>query len=94
MPLPYELPHLGLEGVHQSAALHLLCASYEEVAPFSSFTFPTDLSLESFGGKVIVFNKSHPHFEAALGLRLQGKSLYLTVAKSWKFRSFCKNLVI
>lgn len=94
MPLAYELPHLGLEGVHQSAALHLLYASHEEVAPFSSFTFPTDPSLESCGGKVIVFNMSHPHFEAALGLRPQGKSLNLTAAKSWKLRSFSKNLVM
>lgn len=92
MPLAYELPHLGLEGVHQSAALHLLCALYEDVAPFSSFTFPMDPSLESCGGNVIAFNKSHPHFEAALGLRLQGKSLNLIAAKS--LRSFGKNLVI
>lgn len=82
MPLPYELPHLGLEGVHQSAALHLLYASYEEVVPFSSFTFPMDPSPESCRDKVIVFNMSHPHVEAALGLRPQGKSLNLIAAKS------------
>lgn len=82
MPLPYELPHLGLEAVRQSAVLHLLYASYEEVVPFSSFTFPMDPSPESCGGKVIAFNMSHPHFEAALGLWPQGKSLNLIAAKS------------
>lgn len=84
MPSAYELPHLCLEGVHQSVVLHFLCAFYEEVSPFSNFTFPMDLYLESCRDKVIAFNKSHPHSEAALGLRLQGKSLNLIVAKSWK----------
>lgn len=63
--------------------LPFLCALYSEVSPFLSFTFPMHCYLESCRGKRFAFKKSHPHFEAALGLRLQGKSLNLIVARSW-----------
>jgi len=62
-----ELPHLCLDGVHQSVLLRFLCALYEEVSPLSNITFPMDLYLESCRSKGTAFNKSHPHFEAALG---------------------------